>query len=135
MQTNSLPIIHSCCNGCSPSASIVLSYEHYIFYISRCTHLLNHSFINGSTALFGPWPHFQFRNLSYTVGRTPWTGDQPVARPLPNPEQHKHRKTHTVIHASSGIRACDTSVRAGEDSSCRRPYGHCDRLFLDYTVS
>jgi hypothetical protein len=30
----------------------------------------------------GPWPFF-FRLLDpYTVGRTPWTGDQPVARPL-----------------------------------------------------
>jgi hypothetical protein len=34
----------------------------------------------------GPWPLFQFLNL-YTVGRTPWTGDQPVARPLPT---HRH---------------------------------------------
>jgi hypothetical protein len=30
----------------------------------------------------GPWPLFQFLDL-YTVGRTPWTGDQPVSRPLP----------------------------------------------------
>jgi hypothetical protein len=30
----------------------------------------------------GPWPLFQFLDL-YTVGRTPRTGDQPVARPLP----------------------------------------------------
>jgi hypothetical protein len=37
----------------------------------------------------GPWPLFQFLNL-YTVGRTPWTGDQPVARPLPT-----HRTTQT----------------------------------------
>jgi hypothetical protein len=29
----------------------------------------------------GPWPLFQFPNL-YTLGRTPWTGDQPFARPL-----------------------------------------------------
>jgi hypothetical protein len=29
-----------------------------------------------------PWPLFQFLNL-YTVDRTPWTGHQPVARPLP----------------------------------------------------
>jgi hypothetical protein len=36
-----------------------------------------------------PWPLFQFLNL-YTVGRIPWTGDQPVARPLPT-----HRKTQT----------------------------------------
>jgi hypothetical protein len=28
--------------------------------------------------------------IFYTVGRTPWTGDQPVARPLPT-----HRKTQT----------------------------------------
>jgi hypothetical protein len=33
-------------------------------------------------SFFGPWPLFQFLNL-YTDGRTPWTGDQPVARPLP----------------------------------------------------
>jgi hypothetical protein len=36
-----------------------------------------------------PWPLFQFLNL-YTVGRTPWTGEQPVARPLPT-----HRTTQT----------------------------------------
>jgi hypothetical protein len=29
----------------------------------------------------GPCPLFQFFHL-YTVGRTPWEGDQPVARPL-----------------------------------------------------
>jgi hypothetical protein len=28
--------------------------------------------------------------ILYTVGRTPWTGDQPVARPLPT-----HRTTQT----------------------------------------
>jgi hypothetical protein len=33
----------------------------------------------------GPWPLFQFR-----TGRTPWTEDQPVARPLPT-----HRTTQT----------------------------------------
>jgi hypothetical protein len=37
----------------------------------------------------GPWPLLQFLDL-YTVGRTPWTGDQPVARPLPT-----HRTTQT----------------------------------------
>jgi hypothetical protein len=38
---------------------------------------------------FVPWPIFQFLNL-YTVGKTPWTGDQRVARPLPT-----HRTTQT----------------------------------------
>jgi hypothetical protein len=30
----------------------------------------------------GPWRFFSFLTF-YTVGRTPWTGDQPVAWPLP----------------------------------------------------
>jgi hypothetical protein len=30
----------------------------------------------------GPRPHFSFVILDI-VGRTPWTGDQPVAKPLP----------------------------------------------------
>jgi hypothetical protein len=38
---------------------------------------------------FGPWPLFQFLYL-YTVGTTPWTGDQPDAGPLP-----AHRTTQT----------------------------------------
>jgi hypothetical protein len=38
----------------------------------------------------GPWLFLQFRNLSYTDGRTPWRSDQPVAKPLP-----AHRRTQT----------------------------------------
>jgi hypothetical protein len=37
----------------------------------------------------GPWPLFQFLNI-YTEGRTPLTGDQPVASPLP-----PHRTTQS----------------------------------------
>jgi hypothetical protein len=50
-----------------------------------------------------------------------------------NTGQHRHRisaytHTHTPnIHASSGIRTHDPSVRANEDSSCLRPRGYCDR--------
>jgi hypothetical protein len=58
--------------------------------------------------------------LSYTVGRTPWTGDHPVAMSLPT-----HRTTHTQntskhtdIYASSGIRTHDPTVQAEEDGSC-----------------
>jgi hypothetical protein len=53
----------------------------------------NHSFIHSSMALqpsVGPWPLLQLRNLFYTDGNTPWTTDQPVARPLPT-----HRTTQT----------------------------------------
>jgi hypothetical protein len=34
----------------------------------------------------------------------------------------------TDIHAFSGIRTHDPSVRVGEDGSCLRQHGHCDRL-------
>jgi hypothetical protein len=44
----------------------------------------------------GPWPLLQLHNHFYTVGRTPCTGDQPVARVLP-----KHRATHTHNNAHS----------------------------------
>jgi hypothetical protein len=37
----------------------------------------------------GPWPLFQFLNV-YTVGRTLWAVDQPVAKLLPT-----HRTTQT----------------------------------------
>jgi hypothetical protein len=78
-------------------------------------------FLFGSTALEDLSSFFSFLIL-YTVGRTPWTGDQPVATLLPT-----HRTTHTDIHALSGIRTHDPSIQAGEDGSCLRPRVHCDR--------
>jgi hypothetical protein len=62
----------------------------------------------------------QFLNPK-TVGRTPWMVDQPVARLLPI-------QTQTNIYALSGIQTHDLSIRAGEDSSCLKPRGHCDQL-------
>jgi hypothetical protein len=45
----------------------------------------------------GSWPLFQFRNYFYTDGRTPWTGDQPVIRPLPahRTAQTQNKRTRT----------------------------------------
>jgi hypothetical protein len=57
-------------------------------YSSNITVLLGKvmvNFIHSSMALHpsvGPWPLLQLCNLFYTDGRTPWTRDQPVARPL-----------------------------------------------------
>jgi hypothetical protein len=61
---------------------------------------------------------FQPPNL-FTVGRTPWTSDQLVTKPLP-----KHRATRTQnkhiytpnIHALSGIRTHNHKVRVSENS-------------------
>jgi hypothetical protein len=66
----------------------------------------------------------------FTEGRTPWTGDQPVARPLP-----KHRTTQTQnkriyipnIHTLCEIWTHDPGSRASEDSTCFRPLGYRDQ--------
>jgi hypothetical protein len=52
----------------------------------------------GLQPFFGPWPLFQFLN-PYTVGRTPWTGYQPVARPLPTRRttQTQNKRTQTSM--------------------------------------
>jgi hypothetical protein len=46
----------------------------------------------------GHWLFFQVSNL-YTVGRTPWTEDQLVARPLPahRTTQRQNKRTHTSM--------------------------------------
>jgi hypothetical protein len=48
---------------------------------SICVHNL-HVSLYGCTAALVDLGRFLFLNL-YTVGRTPWTGDRPFARPLP----------------------------------------------------
>jgi hypothetical protein len=73
---------------------------------------------------------FQFPDL-FTIGRTPWTSNQPVARPLCKHRtaqtQNKHIYTPN-IYALSGILAHDNRVRTSENSSCLRPLGYRDRL-------
>jgi hypothetical protein len=47
----------------------------------------------------GAWPLFQFRSF-YTVGRTHWTGDQPLARSLSAHRitQTQNERTQTPMH-------------------------------------
>jgi hypothetical protein len=49
-------------------------------------------------------------------------GDQPVARPLPT-----HKINAQKFMSRMGFETNDPSVRAGEDGSCLRPRGYCDR--------
>jgi hypothetical protein len=67
----------------------------------------------------------------YTIGRTPWTSERPVAGPLPKYKTTQTQKNgHTPnIHALSGIWTHDHSVRASEDSSYLSPLGYRDRHF------
>jgi hypothetical protein len=76
---------------------------------------------------------FSVTFIIFTDVRTPWTGDQLVARPLP-----KHRATQTQnkhihipnIHGLCGFRTHDPGFRVSEDSTCLRPLGYRDRLFF-----
>jgi hypothetical protein len=110
------------CSGSRFLKSIYLS-----IYLSVCLSVCLSIYVSMTRSPCGPWPLFQFLN-PYTVGRTPWKGDQPVARPLPT----HGINAHTDVHISSGIRTRDPSVRAGEDGSCLRPRGHRDRLLNIY---
>jgi hypothetical protein len=47
--------------------------------------------------LVGPWL-LQFRNNFYTDGRTPWTSDQPIARPVPI---HRTKQTQNKLMQTS----------------------------------
>jgi hypothetical protein len=79
----------------------------------------------------GPWPLLQYHNLLYTDGRTPWTGDQPVARPLPTRRatqtQNKQTHRHACLEWVSNPRS---HVQASENSTCLGPRGHCDGHLL-----
>jgi hypothetical protein len=113
-------IVHKVKQVKMPKLKIICTGEFWIFFSPFF-----------SLALQPPWAlasDFQFHD-NFTDGRTPWTSDQLVARPL-----LKHRTTQTQnkhipnIHALCGIRTHDPGFRASGDSTCLRPLGYRDRL-------
>jgi hypothetical protein len=82
-------------------------------------------------ALCGPWPLFQFLNL-YTVSRTHWTSDKPVAKPLPThtttQTHNKRTSTHWVgfeptmsaFGRTETVHALDRAVTAIGRNYCHR---------------
>jgi hypothetical protein len=105
----------------------VLNEIFYLAYTDRF------NFTMALPAHSGPRPLIQFRNFS-TDGRTLWTSDQPVARPLPKhgTTQTQNKRIHTPnINTLSGTRTHDPSIRPSEDSSSLRPRGYRDRLASD----
>jgi hypothetical protein len=82
----------TCFGTCVPSSDPVSSYNYSSFI---------HSFIHSSVHLepfFGTWLLFQFLKF-YAVGRTPWTGDQPIASPLSahRTARTQNKRTQTSI--------------------------------------
>jgi hypothetical protein len=88
------------------------------------TYLLNPFILYPTVSrLFFHFDHF-------TDGRTPRTGDQLVARPLPKHRTTQSQNKHTHkpnIHALCGIGTHDPGFRAKEDSTCLRLLGYRDR--------
>jgi hypothetical protein len=97
--------VHACREGVLivgiVERSVIVSVRRWVRFVTRGCVLIRtwsqssppNSLIHSSVVLqpfVGPWPLLQFRKLFYVVGRTPWTSDQPVARPLPT-----HRTTQT----------------------------------------
>jgi hypothetical protein len=78
----------------------------------------------------GHWPLFQF--LDPILSRyDPLDGGSACRKASTYTQKiikHRINAHKTDMHALSGIRTHDPSVRASEDSSCIRQRGHCDRL-------
>jgi hypothetical protein len=129
-------------NGCNiflrnvgtlpPDYMVLHPRKEYMLNMSRIPGITIRMYIFFSMVLpahSGPWPLIQFRNhFSQTVGLLGRMISPSQCRYL-NTRQHKQNKRiHTPnIHALSGVRTHDSSVRASEDSSCLRPRGHCNR--------
>jgi hypothetical protein len=71
----------------------------------------------------GPWPLFSF--LIILQSRQDHLGGGSARRKATTYTQDS---INPDMHASSGIRTHDPSVRAGEESSCLRRRDYCDRL-------
>jgi hypothetical protein len=67
--------------------------------VYSCSSLRVNLFINGSTALCWALDAFSVSRSSYTVGKTSWTGDKPVTRPLPTHRtaQTQNKRTQTSM--------------------------------------
>jgi hypothetical protein len=90
------PVFQKYCsvNHCCPAGRIKFSFWELVecpFLIRKVVVFLNIYVSMPLQPFVGPWPVYNFL-IFYTVGRTPRTGDQPVARPLPaRTGQYKHR--------------------------------------------
>jgi hypothetical protein len=115
-----------------------------IFRLSRTTQWISEIHCTSMLVYFLPWnenpfysimalqpfvgPLFHF-SKSYTLsaglfGR--WISPSPGC--YLHTEHHKHRINAQTSMPRVGFKPTTSSVWAGEDSSCLRPRGHCDRL-------
>jgi hypothetical protein len=86
----------------------------------------------GSSALCWTLTAFSVSWSFYAVGRTPWTGDQPVARPLPahRTAQTQNKRTQTSMPRVGFERTIPVFEWAKTIHACPRPRGYCDIFIL-----
>jgi hypothetical protein len=76
---------------------------------------------------FGLWPLFQFLNPIRSKYDSLYGGSVSLKVATYTQSNTNTEYMHTDINASSGIRTHDRSVQAGEDGSCLRQGGDCER--------
>jgi hypothetical protein len=88
----------------------------------------------GATVNDETWPLFCSFLIILTAGRTPWTGDQPVARTLPTHRitQTQNKCTQTSI-PGMGFEPTTLVFERSKTVHAFRPRGHCDRLWIYFT--
>jgi hypothetical protein len=84
--------------------------------------------ICGSTALVDLGLFFSSLIYTQSVGLLGRGISPSQGQSLPTHRTTQTQNKHTDIHASSGTRTHDPSVRVGEGGWCPRPRGHCDRI-------
>jgi hypothetical protein len=88
--------------------------------------------IYGSTALCWVLARYLSFLTFYTVGRTPWTGDQPVARPLPaHRTAQTQKKRRQISIPRMGFESTIPVFVRAKSVSCLIPRGRCDRLTME----
>jgi hypothetical protein len=96
-----------------------------IFY--SATHSFIHSFIQQwlYSPLLDPGRFFCFLIL-YTVGRTSWTGNLPIARPLPTHRTAQNKRMQTSM-CRVGLEPTTPVLELVKTVHAFRPRDHCDR--------
>jgi hypothetical protein len=93
--------------------------------------LLYYYYTNSSTALRWAFALFSF-SILFTVGKTPWTGDQPVSRQLPiySTTQTQNKRTQTSMLQVGFESTVPVFERAKTVHALDRARGHCDRRIV-----
>jgi hypothetical protein len=123
LQTGSYPkLLHTRhVNHCNMSYTLILQSIYILLFLSCCSQLEQRASVKRFVSL---QLHDHFAD-----DRTPWTGDQPVARPIPKRRttQTYNKFINTNVQALCGIRTHEPGFQASEDNKYLTPPGYRDR--------